>query len=161
MPNGGDATGTLFFSDQSNQRIRKIASSLVVSTIAGRVHFDGDNGPALSAVLHWPEQAIVDRSGNLYISDTDNNRIRKVAADGKITTIAGTGVCAFGGDTGPATAARLCTPRGLAMDSTGNLYVADFGNSKIRMIDPSGTIGSVPGTTACGAQDLPRPFHDS
>ena len=101
---------------------------------------------ATAAGLEFPSDVAVDGDGNLYIADTDNNRIRRVDPSGIITTIAGTGEAGFSGDSGPATEARLNRPHGLAVDDAGNLYVADTGNNRIRRVDPSGTIVTVAGT---------------
>jgi len=145
-----DASGNVFFADEFNQRIRKIDTSGVISTIAGKSHFAGDNGPATAGLLHLPEHAVTDAAGNLYVSDSYNNRIRKVTPSGTITTFAGTGGCDYGGDHGRATAAFLCLPKGMAFDTAGNLYVAEWYNNVIRRIDPTGVITTFAGTGAYG-----------
>lgn len=109
--------------------------TIYITTVAGNGvrGFSGDNGPATSAELNVPYAVAVDSSGNFYIADFDNHRIRKVSG-GVITTIAGTGVADFSGDGGPATSATLSNPIGVAVDSSGNVYIADLGNSRVREI---------------------------
>jgi uncharacterized protein (TIGR03437 family) len=121
----------------------------LVTTIAGNgasPNFGGDNGPATAAELYSPSSVVMDSSGNWYIADTSNNRIRKVTPAGVISTIAGTGTAGATGDNGPATAALLNAPRGLAIDIFGNLYVADSGNNEVRKITPAGLITQVAAT---------------
>jgi trimeric autotransporter adhesin len=119
-------------------------------TITRSTHHAGDGGPATSALLLRPQHAVTDSSGNIYISDTDNNAIRKVDNRGNITTIAGTGNCNYGGDLGKAVSATLCEPEGLAFDATDNLYyIADWGNGAVRKIDTTGTITRFAGNKTC------------
>src|SRR6516164_8457203 len=106
----------------------------------------GDNGPAVSAQLANARGIAVDRQGNIYIADTDNHRIRKVTPAGIISTLAGNGHAGSSGDGGPASLAMLNSPYGLAIDAAGNLYVADFGNHKVRRIAAGGSITTVAGT---------------
>ena len=122
-----DSAGNLYIADTDNNRIRKVSNG-VITTVAGNgtQGFSGDNGPATSAQLNGPDGVAVDSAGNLYIADTDNNRIRKVS-NGVITTVAGNGTSGFSGDNGPATSAQLDDPYGVAVDSAGNLYIADTG----------------------------------
>ena len=105
----------------------------------------GDGGPATAAQISTIQGIAVDRWGNLYLSDTDNHRVRKISTSGVITTLAGTGVAGFSGDGGPATAAQLNLPYGLAADLAGYLYVADLGNDRVRRIGPDGVIATVAG----------------
>jgi len=120
-----------------------------ITTVAGTgtAGYNGDNIPATSAKLYSPFGVAVDSAGNLYIADTDNNRIREVsAATGVITTVAGNGIDGFSGDNGPATSAKLASPQGVAVDSVGNLYIADTNNSRIREVSAaSGVITTVAG----------------
>jgi uncharacterized protein (TIGR03437 family) len=146
-----DPKGNIYIADEYNHRIRMLAVSGIISTVAGSTHFAGDGGPATTALLHRPEHAVKDSAGNLYISDTDNNRIRKVGPTGVISTYAGTGACSYGGDNGLASLATLCQPEGLAFDATGNLYVADWGNCVVRRIDTKGIITTYAGSGTCGA----------
>jgi uncharacterized protein (TIGR03437 family) len=134
-----DSAGNLYIADAHNNRIRKVSNG-VITTVAGngKQGYSGDNGPAVSAQLNTPNRVAVDSAGNLYIADTDNQRIRKVA-NGVITTVGGNGTCCFSGDGGPATGAQLAYPTGVAVDSAGNLYIADTQNNRIRMLTPTGS----------------------
>ena len=145
-----DSAGNLYVADFVNQRIRKVAAATgVITTVAGNGHpgYSRDGGLALSASLNYPTGVAVDRSGNLYIADQHNNRIRKVAAaSGVITTVAGNGTAGYAGDGGPATWASLDYPTGVTVDGLGNLYIADQRNNRIRKIVAStGTIMTVAG----------------
>ena len=142
-----DGSGNLYIADRSNHRIRKVDASGTITTIAGSgtAGFAGDGGPATAAQLNTPYDVAVDGSGNLYIADSQNHRIRKVDASGVITTVAGSGTQGFAGDSGPATAAQLSSPGDVAVDGSGNLYIADSQNHRIRKVDTSGTITTVAG----------------
>jgi len=136
-----DQAGDLFAT--SGGFVLEIPAGGTVTTMAGSgtaQNFGGDNGPATAARLYSPSSVAMDASGNWYIADTGNNRIRMVTTAGVISTIAGTGTAGSAGDNGPATAAELNAPRGLAVDIFGNLYVADSGNNEVRKITPGGTI---------------------
>ena len=143
-----DSAGNLYIADTRNNRIRKVSNG-VITTVAGNgtPGFSGDNGPASNAQLNGPSGVAVDAAGNLYIADSGNYRIRKVS-NGVIATVAGSGVTSpaggggFSGDYGPATSARLNNPSGVAVDSAGNLYIADTGNDRIRVLIPSGQVSS-------------------
>ena len=143
-----DASGNIYIADSNNYRIRKVTSSGVISTIAGngQFRFAGDGGPATSAQLYSPYAAVSDAAGNVYIADSANHRIRKVTPGGTITTIAGTGLPGYSGDGGPATAAMLYSPYGVALDTAGNIYIVDTNNNRIRKVDSTGTITTVAGT---------------
>ena len=143
-----DREGNVYIADIGNHRIRKVDSSGTLTTVAGYGErgFSGDGGPATDARLNTPARVAVDYAGNLYIADIHNHRIRKVDSSGVISTVAGTGERGFGGDGGPATAARLERPHDVTVDDAGNLYIADWGNSRIRKVDSSGVISTVAGT---------------
>lgn len=128
------------------------SGSSVISNFAGSANsgFGGDGGPAINAQLNQPVTAAFDGSGNMFIADTGNNRIRKVTSSGTISTVAGNGVPGFSGDGGAATSAALNGPRGIAVDSAGNLYIADTGNSRVRKVNTSGVISTVAGTGVAG-----------
>ncbi len=146
-------TGALYISEWGNHRVRKITADGKISTVAGTgtKGFSGDCGPAVSAQLNVPRGVAVDSVGAVYIADSDNHRVRKVTADGKICTVAGTGTKGFSGDGGPATAARLDGPFGVAVDSTGTLYIAEHNNHRVRKITPDGKISTVVGTGTAGS----------
>lgn len=150
-----DANGNLYIADQYNNRIRKISvSTHKISTIAGNngTGYNGDNIPADSAKLNTPVAVAVDDSGNVYIADKLNNRIRKVtAATGLISTIAGTGVAGYNGDGIHADSAKIYFPSGVALDASRNVYIADQYNSRIRKITVStGMISTIAGTDSAG-----------
>ena len=147
-----DGSGNLYVADTGNHRIRRIDATGAISTYAGTGEqgFDADGGPATEAQLWAPTGVAVDGSGNLYVADTGNHRVRKIDATGTITTHAGVGFRGYGGDGGPATEARLTGPSGVAVDGSGNLYVADTGNSRVRKIDAAGMIATYAGTSEFG-----------
>lgn len=154
-----DLTGNVFFADTGNHIVRKIIAGGNIVTIAGIATssgFTGDSGLATNAKLNSPRDVIVDTIGNVYIADTSNCRIRKVAAvTAIITTFAGTGSCGLLGDGGLATNARINRPRGLAFDTTGgNMYFADTSNNRIRKINMiTKIITTVAGTSGGFAGD--------
>ncbi|HEX5432334.1 MAG TPA: hypothetical protein VFW83_10220 [Bryobacteraceae bacterium] len=125
------------------------AQVYTISTIAGS-DWVGDGGPATSAIVLQAEGLAADGDGNLYIADAADQRVRRVAPDGTISTVAGTGIRGFSGDGGPAAAAQLNSPYGLAFDTRGNLYIADLGNARVRRVARDGTI-----TTIAGGGELP------
>ncbi len=139
-----DVLGDLFATSGTN--VLEIPAGGTLTTIAGSgaaLNFGGDNGPSISAQLNSPSSAAQDSSGNWYIADTGNNRIRMVTPAGVISTIAGTGAAGLTGDNGPAVKAQLNAPRGLAFDIFGNLLFADSGNNEVRKITPGGLIQPV------------------
>ncbi|HUI57792.1 MAG TPA: protease pro-enzyme activation domain-containing protein [Bryobacteraceae bacterium] len=152
-PNGVavDVFGNVYIADTKNQRVRKVDRSGVITTVAGTGSccYGGDGGAAASALLNAPNGVAADSQGNLYIVDTGNQRIRKVDASGVITTVAGTGTAGYSGDGGAATGAEVSSPDGMAVDASGNLYIADTINGRIRKVDQSGNISTVAGTGSC------------
>jgi uncharacterized protein (TIGR03437 family) len=128
-------------------------ASYVIQTVAGSDD-TGDGGQALAATLSQPEGIAVDGSGNVYFADAATHRVRKIAADGSIQTVAGTGAAGFAGDGGPANAAQLNQPYGLALDHAGNLYIADLGNGRVRKIATDGMIQTVAGGGALPATSI-------
>jgi sugar lactone lactonase YvrE len=153
-----DAAGNVFIGDGANSRVRKVSPDGIITTVAGNgvSGFSGDGGPATEARLAGALWLASDRVGNLYLSDWSHNRVRKVSPDGIITTVAGTGPTTdeapgdYTGDGGPATAARLYYPQGLAVDAAGNLFIADSENHRIRKVRPDGTITTVAGSGPTG-----------
>ncbi len=149
---GLDSEDNLYIADTGNHRVRRVdADTGVITTVAGNGDqgFSGDGGPALNASLSAPEDVALSHDGDVLISDTLNNRVRKVdIATGVITTIAGTGIFALTGDDGPATGASLGQPRGLAVDKSGNLYIADTWNHRIRVIEAVAAAQPTPTPTA-------------
>jgi sugar lactone lactonase YvrE len=145
-----DAAGNLFIADDGNGRIRKVTPDGVISTVAGKgiERFSGDGGSATSARFNSPR--MVDAAGNLFVADSDNCRVRKVTLDGIVRTVAGDGTCGFSGDGGPATAAHLGRPLGLAVDAVGNLFIVDSSNNRIRKVTPDGVINAVAGSGTRG-----------
>jgi len=147
-----DSSGNLYIVDRGNYLIRKVDTNGDISTVAGGGLGD-DGGAATEAELKYPSGVAVDSSGNLYIVDTGNNRIRKVETNGVISTVAGTGTSGYSGDAGAATEAQLSSPSGVAVDSSGNLYIVDRGNNRIRKVDTKGVISTVAGGGSSGDCD--------
>ncbi len=150
-----DDAQNMFIADLGNQRIRRVdAVSGLISTTGGNGvdGYSGDGGPATSAQLWQPFDLHTDSNQNVYIADAGNSRIRRAdAVTGVITTVAGNGSFDFGGDGGPATSAQLDTPYAVAVDSAGNMYIADVGNERVRRVDAAtGTISTFAGTGDCG-----------
>ncbi len=144
-----DSSGNLYIADSANNRIRKVTKSTgKIATLAGNgtVQYSGDGGSATSASLNTPYGVAVDSAGNVYIADFLNQVVRKVNSSGIISTVAGTNAFGFSGDGGPGTSAQLNRPFGLAVDSSGNLYIADSNNYCIRKLDTSGNISTVAGS---------------
>ena len=151
-----DKFGNIYIADKTNNRIRKVNSAGIITTVAGTgtVGFSGDNGAATLATLFLPSGVAVDNAGNIYIADASNNVVRKVTVStGIITTIAGQGPPAgpgFGGDGAAATAGTLSSPVAVAVDKYGNIFIVDQNNARIRIVDPSGNINTYAGTTSAG-----------
>jgi len=146
------ADDTIYVSDSLAHRVRRIQGG-IITTVAGTgaTGLSGDGGPGTAATLHWPTALALDAAGNLYIADTFNHAIRRLAVDGTITTVAGTGVEGGSGDGGPALAAQISQPFGVAVDEDGTLYIADRGNFKIRRVAPDGVISTIAGTGVEGS----------
>lgn len=146
-----DSSGSLYIADIDNHRIRKI-NGTTITTVAGsgEQFFSGDGGAATAAGLDSPSGVAVDATGNLYIADTRNQRVRVVSPSGTISTLAGNDSKAYAGDGGPATASSLARPRGLSLDAQGNIYVADSDNHRIRLIGKTGNISTVAGNGSQG-----------
>lgn len=143
-----DGDGTIYVADFADHRVRRVAPDGRITTVAGTGSpgSTGDGGPAAVAELREPSALALDGEGNLYVADSGNDRVRRIAADGRITTVAGSGVFGTGGDGGPATAAQLAVPSGLALDRSGNLYVAEQAGNRVRRIGSDGIITTVAGT---------------
>ena len=147
-----DGSGNLYIADYGNNRVRKVNTSGIISTIAGGdvTGYAGDGGPATAALLANPEDVSVDGSGNVYISDYNNNVIRRISPTGIINTVAGTGTAGFGGDGGAATAAAINSPGAILADNSGNVYFSDINNHRVRRINPGGVIATVVGNGIAG-----------
>lgn len=145
-----DASGDLYIADTDNHRVLEVDTSGAISTVAGTgtQGYSGDGGEATSAQLDSPAGIVLSSSGDLYIADSHNNRIRKITS-GVITTVAGNGTAGYSGDSGTAITAGLHTPTALALDSSGNLYIADTGNHCIRKVS-AGIITTIAGTGVQG-----------
>ncbi len=143
-----DKAGNLYIAEQDGYRVRKVDTAGRISTVAGTgtAGFPGDGGLATQAGLDHPYGVAVDAVGDVYITDGDHNRVRKVDTAGRISTVAGTGTAGFSGDGGLATQAGLIYPTGVAVDAAGNLYIADNGNNRVRKVDTAGRISTVAGT---------------
>ena len=152
MPSGlaVDASGSIFIADLDNHRVRQISSGRI-STVAGsgEYHYGGDGGAARAAFLNHPTGAVIDHQGNILVADHDNNRIRRIARDGTITTVAGDGRATYSGDGGLAVSASLSGPIGVAVDSHDDILIADSGNNRIRKVS-GGKISTVAGNGTPG-----------
>ena len=144
---GVDSNGDLLFTEPFNHLVRKLLPNGTISTIAGtRISgYSGDGGPALKAQFQAPESIAIDLAGNVFVCDSGNYVVRKIATDGSIATIAGNGTRGFSGDGGPAIFAQFTELTSIAVDKTGNVFVADLGNHRIRMISPNGIISTAAG----------------
>jgi RHS repeat-associated protein len=150
-----DTVGNLYIVDYNNQRIRKVDTAGIITTVAGNggKGFGGDGDSAVDAMLRYPTGVAADTIGNLYIADSGNHLIRKVDSAGIITRVAGYrygGYGSFGGDGRAATRAGLASPYDVAVDAVGNLYIADRSNRRIRKVDTAGIISSVAGDGRSG-----------
>jgi len=147
-----DSEGSIIFSDSGNNRIRKINSSGIITTIAGTgvAGFSGDGGPATSAKLNHPNGLNLDSGGDLYFADNLNQRIRKIDTGGVIHTVAGNGTAGFAGDGGLATSAELNSPDDVLPDNSGNFYITDHDNRRVRKVSSSGIISTFAGNGSGG-----------
>jgi trimeric autotransporter adhesin len=150
-----DIDGNVYIADTQNNRIRKLLPGGTIITIAGNgnASFYGDGGPANAASIHAPEAIYSAGGGHIYIADTGNQRVRELLPDGTITTVAGNGAQGVAGDGGPATSAQLSLPVGVALDAAGNLYIADKGNNRVRMVSAGGTISTFAGSATYALGD--------
>ncbi|MEO8131040.1 MAG: hypothetical protein ABI822_28335, partial [Bryobacteraceae bacterium] len=149
-----DGRGNIYVADANDHRIRKFSSDGIMRTVAGTgvAGFSGDDGPATAAQLSSPYGLCLDRQGNLYVADLANARIRRISADGTITTVAGGGSIPPGGDGdgGPALNAKLLAPRNVTADAQGNLYISDFTAQRVLKVDGTGTLTTVAGNGSEG-----------
>ena len=147
-----DHAGNIYIADAGANRIRRVDRAGIIESIAGTGEFGwhGDGGPATSATLTALSGLAADQNGSLYIADTWADRIRKIDSDGTITAVVGTGEEGRSGDGGPAIEARLRRPDGVALDGTGNIYIADTENHLVRRVDATGTITTFAGTGDAG-----------
>jgi RHS repeat-associated protein len=144
--------GSLYIADSGNSRIRKVTPDGIITTVAGigPGGFSADGRPATEVHLNRPYGLAVGPDSSLYIAEFYGNRVRRVGPDGMITTVAGTGASGFSGDGGPATAARLNIPIGLAVGRDGSLYIADHSNNRIRRVGLDGIITTIAGNGSIG-----------
>ncbi len=142
-----DPFGNVYVGDSANYRVRKIDPAGKINTYAGNGNFGfaGEGIQAREAVFNSPSELVVDPAGNIYVADSRNHRVRKIAPDGVITTVAGGSARGFAGDGGPGTQALLSSPGTLAVDGVGNLYIADGGNARVRKVDTNGIISTFAG----------------
>jgi sugar lactone lactonase YvrE len=153
-PNGTaiDAFGNLYIADVFNNRIRKVSTLGIISTVVGNgaQGYSGDGAVAIAANLDHPSQVVLDAIGNIYFADQNNNVIRKVNTAGIINTIVGNGIPAYSGDGGLATACEINYSNGVALDAAGNVYISDQGNSRVRKVNTAGIINTIVGTGVMG-----------
>lgn len=145
-----DSSGNVYVADSGNNRIRKVSPSGVVSSLAGNGTQGYVDGPGDSAEFNSPDGVAVDAAGNVYVADTYNNRVRKITPAGVVSTLAGSGVTGYADGAGAA--AKLSYPQGIAVDSSGNIYVVTYDN-RIREITPSGVVSTLAGSGGYGYVD--------
>lgn len=158
-----DRAGNIYIAHRSKNRIRKLTPDGIITTVVGNgiAGFSGDGGPALEASLNFPAGLVVDDDGSIYIADRNNHRIRKVNADGIITTVAGNGIPDWSGDNESAVNASLNFPSDVALDSEKNLFISDRSNNRIRKVDNQGIITTIAGTGPPGFGGDFRPAVDA
>ncbi len=146
-----DNAGDIYLADIGNERIRKIDKNGIINTIAGNgtYGFSGDGGPAINAAFEDPAGICGDTSGNIFVADEFNNKIREITKNGNITTVAGCGVRGYSGDGGPAMLAEFYYPSGVAVDKSGNIFIADEDNNCIRKVS-NGIISTIAGNGIAG-----------
>jgi sugar lactone lactonase YvrE len=147
-----DKNGNFYFTDATNPTIRKVTPSGIISRVAGNgtSGFSGDEGAATDAEIRGGGGLAVDRWNNIYLADGNNHRIRKITPDGVIHTIVGTGVAGYNGDGISALSAQLNQPQGVVVDDTGNVYICDRLNFRLRKVDTFGNISTIAGTGVMG-----------
>ncbi|MCW3123222.1 MAG: repeat containing protein, partial [Flavipsychrobacter sp.] len=147
-----DTFGNVYIPDQSNNRVRKVTTSGIISTIAGTSSsgYSGDGGAATNAKMFLPNDIVVSPSGDVYVAENINNVIRMITPAGIISTFAGTNILGFSGDGGPATAAKVHGLAGLCLNGAGEMLLCDQDNQRIRKIDASGIINTIAGTGVSG-----------
>ena len=146
-----DLSGNVYVADFYNNLIRKVTSAGVVTTLAGSGTYAFAEGTGIAASFKAPSAVTVDRQGNVFVCDTENNRIRKITSAGAVTTFAGSG--ASGADNGTGTAATFYLPQGIVIDAKGTLYVSEQGNNLIRQITSAGVVTTIAGTGSAGHAD--------
>jgi sugar lactone lactonase YvrE len=146
-----DSFENIFVVDRMNNKIRKITPDGTVSTFAGSGANGSADGDASTASFHYPDGAVFDSQNNLFVSDQSNHKIRKITPDGTVSTFAGTGV--IGSTDGAGNIASFYYPAGMSVDANDNIYVADYGNNKIRKITQDGTVATFAGTGIAGSAD--------
>jgi serine/threonine-protein kinase len=146
-----DSSGTIYVADSNNHRIRKVTSGGAVTTLAGSGTPSFADGLGTNAMFSYPFGVAVDSSGNVYVADSGNHRIRKVTSGGAVTTLAGTGTYGFAD--GPGASAMFRNPSSVAVDSSGNVYVADSGNNQIRKITSAGVVSTLAGSGTASYAD--------
>ncbi len=154
LPNGvaADAAGNIYYTDAYSMRIREVNTSGIISTIGGNGHygFYGDGGPATAAEIANPGGIQVDFRGNVFFADSYNQRVRCISTSGIITTVAGSSPAGYSGDGGPATAAQFSSILGMSIDAAGDIFISDFGNYRIRMVNTGGVVNTIAGNGVSG-----------
>jgi uncharacterized protein (TIGR03437 family) len=158
-----DSSGKIYIADEGNSRIRVVTTDGNIATFAGNgsASYYGDGGQALNAEINLPRGLAIDSSGDIFIADTGNNRIREVTTDGIIRTVAGNGGQGFSGDGGKAISAELFGPTGVAVDSQGDIFIADRFNGRIREVTPDGIIRTIAGNGSIGYSGDGGPATDA